>query len=191
MARRIRWQRHGAQESLIFFEETRISGAPFPFVTVNTVGPALIAHGSEAHKAFFLPKISAGELHFSIGYTEPNSGTDLASLTTSAVLDGDEYVINGNKVYTTSAEAADYVFLAARTDPDISQRHKGISILMVSTDQPGYSFSPIHTVGGHRTNVTYYDNMRCPANMVAGEVNKGWQLITSQLNHERVGLAAR
>ena len=181
---------YGAQESLIFFEETRISGAPFPFVTVNTVGPALIAHGSEAHKAFFLPKISAGELHFSIGYTEPNSGTDLASLTTSAVLDGDEYVINGNKVYTTSAEAADYVFLAARTDPDISQRHKGISILMVSTDQPGYSFSPIHTVGGHRTNVTYYDNMRCPANMVAGEVNKGWQLITSQLNHERVGLAA-
>ena len=87
-----------------------------------------------------MPKISAGELHFSIGYTEPNSGTDLASLSTSAVLDGDEYVINGNKVYTTSAEAADYVFLAARTDPDINKRHNGISILMVSTDQPGYSF---------------------------------------------------
>ncbi|MDG2274063.1 MAG: acyl-CoA dehydrogenase family protein [Halioglobus sp.] len=181
---------YGAQESLIFFEETRISGAPFPFVTVNTVGPALIAHGSAAHKSFFLPKIATGELHFSIGYTEPNSGTDLASLSTSAVLHGDQYVINGNKIYTTSAEAADYVWLAARTDPDATKRHNGITIFMVSTDQAGYSFSPINTIGGARTNVTYYDNMRCPANMIAGELNEGWKLVTSQLNHERVGLAA-
>lgn len=181
---------YGAQESLIFFEETRISGAPFPFVTVNTVGPALIAHGSDEHKNFFLPKISAGELHFSIGYTEPEAGTDLASLKTSAVLEGNEYIINGNKIFTTSAEAADYVFLAVRTDPDTSKRHKGISILMVSTDQPGFSLAPIDTVGGARTSVTYYDNMRCPANMIAGQLNGGWKLITSQLNHERVALAA-
>ena len=180
----------GAQESLIFFEETRIAGAPFPFVTVNTVGPALIAHGSEEHKQFFLPKIAAGELHFAIGYTEPTSGTDLASLKTSAVLDGDEYRINGNKIFTSGAEGADYIWLAARTDPDTAKPHKGISILMVSTDQPGFSVSPIYTVGRVRTNVTYYDDVRCPANMVAGEVNGGWKLVTSQLNHERVGLAA-
>lgn len=180
----------GALEQMIFFEETRLSGAAFPFVTVNTVGPALIAHGSEAHKQFFLPKIAAGELHFAIGYTEPNAGTDLASLTTSAVLDGDDYVINGNKVYTSSAESADYVWLAARTDPEASRPHNGISIFMLSTDQPGFSVSPIHTVGGFRTNVTYYENMRCPKDMIAGELNGGWKLITSQLNHERVGLAA-
>ena len=181
---------YGAQEQLIFFEETRISGAPFPFVTINTVGPALIAHGSDAHKEFFLPKIAAGELHFSIGYTEPNSGTDLASLRTAAVADGDDYVINGNKIFTTSAEVADYVWLATRTDPDASKRHKGITIFMIDTNQPGYSVTAINTVGGARTNVTYYDNMRCPKNMIAGELNKGWKLITSQLNHERVGLAA-
>lgn len=181
---------YGAQESLIFFEETRISGAPFPFVTVNTVGPALIAHGSEDHKAFFLPRISAGELHFSIGYTEPHAGTDLASLKTTAVRDGDDYIINGNKIFTTSAEAADYVFLAARTDPDADKRHKGITIFMVPTDQPGFTVTPIDTVGGSRTNVTYYDDMRCPAHLIAGDLNGGWKLITSQLNHERVALAA-
>lgn len=180
----------GAVEQYIFFEETRISGAPFPFVTVNTVGPALIANGSDEHKAFFLPRIAAGELHFAIGYTESNAGTDLASLSTSAVLEGDEYVINGNKVFTSGAEAADYVWLAARTDPQADRVHNGISILMVDTDQPGFSLSPIHTVGGFRTNATYYDNVRCPASMVAGEVNGGWRLITSQLNHERIGLAA-
>ncbi|MEM8500093.1 MAG: acyl-CoA dehydrogenase family protein [Pseudomonadota bacterium] len=180
----------GALEQLIFFEETRVSGAPFPFVTVNTVGPALIAHGSEAHKNFFLPKIAAGELHFAIGYTEPNSGTDLASLRTAAVKQGDEYSINGNKVFTSGAEAADYIWLAARTDPDASRPHNGITIFMVNTDQPGFSYSPIITGGGVRTNASYYDDVRCPEDMIAGELNGGWKLITSQLNHERIGLAA-
>ncbi|MFK8018659.1 MAG: acyl-CoA dehydrogenase family protein [Pseudomonadales bacterium] len=180
----------GALEQLIFFEETRVSGAPFPFVTVNTVGPALIAHGSNEHKNFFLPKIAAGELHFAIGYTEPNSGTDLASLRTSAVKQGDEYVINGNKVFTSSAESADYIWLAARTDENASRPHNGISIFMVSTDQPGFQYTPIRTCGGVRTNASYYDDVRCPANMIAGELNGGWKLITSQLNHERIGLAA-
>ncbi len=180
----------GAVEQLIFFEETRVSGAPFPFVTVNTVGPALIAHGSDQHKEFFLPKIAAGELHFAIGYTEPEAGTDLAALRTRAEREGDEFIINGNKVFTSGAEAADYVWLAACTDPDAERPHNGISILMVNTDQPGFSLSPIYTVGGVRTNATYYENMRCPVNMVAGEINGGWKLITSQLNHERVGLAA-
>lgn len=183
-------QGRGTREQLIFFEEAQLAHVPLPFVTINTVAPALMANGSDEHKEFFLPRIAAGELHFAIGYTESTAGTDLAALKTTAVRDGDDFVINGMKVFTSSAEAADYIWLAVRTDPEAARPHQGISILMVSTDQPGFSYSPIHTVGAVRTNVSYYDNVRCPVNMVAGELNKGWRLITSQLNHERVGLAA-
>jgi hypothetical protein len=179
-----------SSEQLVFFEEAQLAEVPLPFVTISTVAPALIALGSEDHKAFFLPKIAAGELHFAIGYTEPGAGTDLASLKTSAVRDGDDYVINGNKIWTSSAEAADYVWLAARTDPAATPPHKGITIFMVDTKQPGFSFTPIYTVGGVRSNASYYDNVRVPASMIAGQLNGGWKLITSQLNHERVGLAA-
>lgn len=176
-------------EQLIRYEEALLAGAPTPFVTLNTVGPALMDHGTEEQKARFLPGIARGELHFAIGYTEPSAGTDLASLTTSAVKQGDHYVVNGNKVFTSGAEGADYVFLAARTDPE-APKHKGISIILVDTKDPGFSFGPIHTLGGVRTNVTYYDNVKTPTDMIIGEENKGWRLITSQLNHERVGLAA-
>jgi alkylation response protein AidB-like acyl-CoA dehydrogenase len=177
-------------EQLVFLEESQRAGAPYPFVTVNTVGPALMAKGSAEHKARFLPGIAAGEIHFAIGYTEPEAGTDLAALKTSAVRDGDAYVVNGAKVFTSHAEGADFVWLACRTDPD-APKHKGISILIVDTKLPGFSFAPIRTVGGMRTNATWYDNMRVPAEMLVGEENGGWRLITSQLNHERVGLAAR
>ena len=176
-------------EQLIRFEEGLLAGAPTPFVTLNTVGPAIMGNGTQAQKKRFLPGIAAGETHFSIGYTEPSAGTDLASLTTSAVRTGDEYIVNGNKIFTSGAEGADYVWLAARTDPEVP-KHKGISILVVDTSDPGFSFGPIETVGGVRTNVTYYSDVRVPADMIIGEENKGWRLITSQLNHERVGLAA-
>lgn len=176
-------------EQLIFLEEAQYARAPYPFVTVNTVGPALIAHGSEAHKTRFLPGIARGEIHFAIGYTEPGAGTDLAALQTSAVRDGNDYIINGSKIFTSGAESADYVWLAVRTNPD-ARRHTGISILIVPTASPGFSFTPIHTVGGVRTNVSYYDNVRVSADMLVGELNGGWHLITSQLNHERVGLGA-
>jgi hypothetical protein len=179
-----------SSEQLVFFEEAQLAEVPLPFVTISTVAPCLIALGSDEHKSFFLPKIAAGELHFAIGYTEPGAGTDLASLKTSAVRDGDHYVINGNKIWTSSAEAADYVWLAARTDQDVKPPHKGISIFMVDATLPGFSFTPIRTVGGVRSNASYYDNVRVPASMIAGELNAGWKLITSQLNHERVGLAA-
>jgi len=179
-----------SSEQLVFFEEAQLADVPLPFVTINTVAPALIALGSPEHKTFFLPKIAAGELHFAIGYTEPGAGTDLASLKTSAVRDGDDYVINGNKIWTSSAEAADYIWLAARTDPEAKPQHRGITIFMVDTKQPGFSFTPLYTVGGVRSNASYYDNVRVPASMIAGELNSGWKLITSQLNHERVGLAA-
>ena len=176
-------------EQLIRFEEALLAGAPTPFVTLNTVGPAIMDHGTDEQKRRFLPGIAAGETHFAIGYTEPSAGTDLASLKTSAVKQGDHYLVNGNKVYTSAAEVADYIFLAARTDPD-APKHKGISILVVDTGDPGFSFAPIHTVGSVRTNVSYYTDIKVPADMIIGEENGGWRLITSQLNHERVGLAA-
>ncbi len=182
-------QGRSAAEQLVFFEEAQLAGAPIPFVTLNTVGPALIDHGSEEHKQFFLPKIAKGEIHFAIGYTEPGAGTDLASLGTTAVKDGDDYIINGTKVYTSSAEGADYIWLAARTDKN-APKHKGITLFIVDCKDPGFSVAPIYTVGDVRTNMTYYENVRVPSSMIIGELNGGWKLITSQLNHERVGLAA-
>lgn len=173
----------------ISLEEIIRAQAPFSFVTINTVGPCLMRLGTPEQKQQLLPRMARGELVFAIGYTEPKAGSDLAALQTRAVLDGDSFVINGSKVFTSGAEGADYVWLAARTDPD-APVHKGISILMVDTKDPGFSVSPIWAVGEVRTNATYYDNVRVPRNMVVGEINSGWRLITEQLNHERVGLAA-
>jgi alkylation response protein AidB-like acyl-CoA dehydrogenase len=177
-----------AMEQAIFFDEIQRVGFPIPFLTLGTVGPTLMKYGTEEQKQFFLPKILAGELHFAIGYSEPNAGTDLASLTTRAVRDGDHYVITGQKIFTSLAEYADYVWLAVRSDPD-APKHKGISILMVDTKLPGFSFTPIHTLGGNRTNTTYYDGVRVPASMLVGRENEGWKLITTQLNHERLALS--
>jgi 3-oxocholest-4-en-26-oyl-CoA dehydrogenase alpha subunit len=173
----------------IVLEELWLAEAPFPFVTVNTIGPALIRRGSAAQKQALLPRIARGELNFAIGYTEPSAGTDLAALRTLALRDGEVYRISGQKVFTSGAEGADYIWLAARTSRD-GPPHRGITIFMVDTRLPGFAVAPIHTVGGIRTNVTYYENVAVPADMVVGEVNGGWQLITEQLNHERVGLAA-
>jgi alkylation response protein AidB-like acyl-CoA dehydrogenase len=178
-----------ATDQFIFFDETRRAGAPFPFVTVNTVGPTIMRFGAEEQKAFFLPGILSGEINFAIGYTEPEAGTDLASLRTRAVRDGDEYVVNGSKVFTSGADMADYIWLAVRTDPD-APKHKGISILCVPTSSPGFSWSPIVTVGDASTTATYYDDVRVPVANRVGEENGGWRMITTQLNHERVGLAA-
>jgi 3-oxocholest-4-en-26-oyl-CoA dehydrogenase alpha subunit len=176
-------------DQFIFFDEVQRARAPFPFVTLNTVGPMLMRHGSDEQKSFFLSGILAGEINCAIGYTEPGAGTDLASLRTSAVLDGDEWLVNGNKVFTSGANNADYIWLAVRTDPD-APKHKGISILMVPTSSPGFSCTPIVTVGGVATTASYYDGVRVPRTALVGEVNEGWRLITGQLNHERVGLAA-
>ncbi len=186
-------QGRDATDQFIFFDEVQRAAAPFPFVTINTVGPTLINFGSEAQKQEYLPKILQGEINFAIGYTEPSAGTDLASLRTKAVLsssaNGDEWVINGNKIYTSGANQADYIWLACRTDADVA-KHKGISIIIVPTDSPGFSWTPIVTVGDIVTTTTFYDDVRVPAENVVSGVNAGWQLITTQLNHERVGLAA-
>lgn len=182
-------QGRDATDQFIFFDEVQRAGAPFPFVTLNTVGPTIMKFGSQAQKDFFLPGILRGEVNFAIGYTEPESGTDLASLRTRAVLDGDEWVINGNKVFTSGANQADYIWLACRTDPE-APKHKGISMIIVPTASDGFKCTPIVTVGDVVTTATYYDDVRVPLDNVVGDVNAGWRLITNQLNHERVGLAA-
>lgn len=182
-------QGRSAIEQYIFAEEAQRSGFPLPFLTINTVGPTLQKYGSEDQKNEFLPRILAGELFFSIGYSEPDAGTDLASLKTRAVRDGDDWVINGQKLWTSLADHADYIWLAARTDAE-AEKHAGISIFIVDTKSAGYSFTPIHTVGSVPTTATYYDNVRVPAsNLVAGE-GRGWELIVNQLNYERVSLMA-
>ena len=178
-----------ATDQFIFFTEVQRARAPFPFVTLSTVGPMIINHGTEQQKKFFLSGILAGEINCASGYTEPGAGTDLASLRTRAVLDGDEWVINGNKIFTSGADQADYIWLACRTDVD-APKHKGISIIMVPTATPGFSCTPIVTVGGVSTTASYYDDVRVPRDALVGDLHGGWRLITGQLNHERVGLAA-
>ena len=187
----VEWGGQGksAIEQFIFFDESMRAGAPVPMLTINTVGPTLMQYGTQEQKEFFLPKILAGDIHFCIGYTEPESGTDLASLQTRAVRDGDEYVINGQKIYTSLAGDADYIWLATRTDPDVS-KHKGISMFIVPMDTPGIKVVPMHLLGDHNINYTFYEDVRIPATNLVGGENQGWSLITNQLNHERVTLCS-
>ena len=178
----------GQVEQQIFVSEAALADVPLPAVTLQTVGPTLQAYGTAEQKDFFLPKILAGEVHFAIGYTEPEAGTDLAALRTRAARDGDTYVVNGQKIFTTGAHDADYIWLACRTDLE-APRHKGISILIVDTADPGFSWTPIITAdGAHHTNATYYADVRVPVTMRVGAENAGWRLVTTQLNHERVML---
>ena len=176
-------------DQLIFTDEAAVARVPVPFLTVNTVGPTIMRFGTASQKAFFLPKIAAGEIHFSIGYSEPEAGTDLASLRTTAVRDGDEYVIDGQKMWTSLIQHADYVWLACRTDP-AADRHRGLSIIIVPVTAAGFSWTPVRTVAGVTTSATYYSSVRVPSSSLVGEENRGWALITNQLNHERVALTS-
>ncbi|MFE9612767.1 acyl-CoA dehydrogenase family protein [Streptomyces sp. NPDC006012] len=182
-------QGRGADEQFVFFDEAYRAGAPVSMVTLNTVGPTLMKYGSEEQKARLLPRILSGELTFAIGYSEPSAGTDLASLRTRAVRAGDGWRIDGQKTFTSGAQHADWIWLACRTDPE-APKHRGISILLVPTDAQGFSWTPIETVGGQTTTATYYDGVGVPAGNLVGAENEGWSLITNQLNHERVALAA-
>jgi len=176
-------------EQLIFTDEAAIAGVPIPYLTLNTVGPTIMRFGTDAQREEILPKILKGEMHFSIGYSEPGSGTDLASLQTRARLEGDEWVINGQKMWTSLIQYADYVWLACRTDPDLP-RHKGLSMILVPTNAKGFSYTPVHTVAGVSTSATYYEDVRVPKDNLVGELNGGWALMTNQLNHERVALTS-
>ncbi|GAA4717339.1 acyl-CoA dehydrogenase family protein [Nocardioides conyzicola] len=176
-------------EQLIFTDVAAIAGVPIPYLTLNTVGPTIMRYGTDEQKDYFLPRILKGELHFSIGYSEPGSGTDLASLKTKAVREGDEWVINGQKMWTSLIQYADWLWMAVRTDPDLP-RHKGLSMILVPADSPGFSYTPVHTVAGVSTSATYYEDVRVPASNLVGELNGGWSLMTNQLNHERVALTS-
>lgn len=176
-------------EQLIFTDVAAVAGVPIPYLTLNTVGPTIMRYGTQEQKDYFLPKILAGDLHFSIGYSEPGSGTDLASLKTRAVQEADEWVINGQKMWTSLIQYADWIWLACRTDPDLP-RHKGLSMILVPADSPGFSYTPVHTVAGVGTSATYYEDVRVPVGNLVGELNGGWSLMTNQLNHERVALTS-
>ena len=174
-------------EEFIFFDEMHRSGFPIPLLTLCTVGPILVEHGTEKQRQALLPQILSGRLHFSIGYTEPSAGTDLASLTTTAVRDGDDYVINGQKVYISLADFADYLWCAVRTDPDAA-KHKGISVVMIPMNAPGVSHTPIRNLGDANIHAVYFEDVRVPVTNLVGPENGGWKMITTQLNHERVAL---
>ena len=176
-------------DQLIFTDEAAVAHVPVPFLTMNTIGPTIMRFGTPEQKAFYLPRIASGEIHFSIGYSEPGAGTDLASLRTTATRDGGEYVINGQKMWTSLIQYADYVWLACRTDP-AALRHKGLSIIIVPTTAEGFSWTPVPTMSGLVTSATYYSSVRVPVTSLVGEENKGWPLITNQLNHERVALTS-
>ncbi|HEU5301204.1 MAG TPA: acyl-CoA dehydrogenase family protein [Acidimicrobiia bacterium] len=180
-------QGRSVADQTIFVEESHWAGVPLPLLTLNSVGPTLMALGTDEQKHRILPRILQGDMHFAIGYTEPNAGTDLASLQTRAVRDGDEYVVNGQKLFTSAIEHADYVWLAVRTDP-AAKKHKGLSVLLVPTDTPGFSWTPLRTMAGEYTSATFYEDLRVPAENLVGEENEGWKLITNQLNHERVAI---
>ena len=173
----------------IFVEEMEYWGMPYGNLTFTSIAPSIAAFGTEQQKREYLPGIYRGEFVFAIGYSEPNAGTDLASLRTRAERDGDEWVINGQKIWTSLADVSTHIWLAVRTDPD-APRHAGISIIVVPTDTPGVTIRPLYTMYGGHTNETFYDNVRVPIDNVVGGVNNGWGLIMHALNHERVGLAA-
>ncbi len=180
-------QERSAIEQFIFADEVQAVGFPLPFLTLNTIGPILSKYGSEGQRRFFLPRILAGEIFFSVGYSEADAGTDLAALKTRAVRDGDAWVISGQKMWTSLAEYADYIWLAARTDA-AAEKHSGISMFLVPTSAPSFSRQPIRTVGGVATNATFYDDVRVPAENLIGGENNGWRLITKQLNCERISV---
>ncbi|MFF4710475.1 acyl-CoA dehydrogenase family protein [Streptomyces eurythermus] len=178
-----------AMEQFVFFDEAAQAGVPLPLMALNTVGPTIMRYGTDEQKAYFLPRVLSGEIDFAIGYSEPGAGTDLASLRTRAVREGDEYVVNGQKIWTTNGDTADWVWLAVRTDPG-APPHKGITMLLVPTSDPGYSCTLIRTLASHDTTASHYENVRVPVSRRVGAENEGWRLITNQLNHERVTLAA-
>ncbi len=176
-------------EQYIFTEEVMRMRFPYPFLTTDAIGPILAANAAPELQETVVEGIRRGEVICSIGYSEPSAGTDLAALRTRAERDGDEWVINGQKIWTSLANFSDYVWLAARTDPDPRKRHKGLSMFLVPNSATGFSVTPIHTLGGVRTNSTFFDNVRVPAHNLVGEEHQGWQLITGQLNVERLSLA--
>jgi alkylation response protein AidB-like acyl-CoA dehydrogenase len=172
----------------VFVETMEYWGMPYGNLTYTSVAPAILQFGSEAQKEKYLPPIWRGECRFAIGYSEPNAGSDLASLRTRAILQGDTWHIQGQKIWTSGAESATHIWLACRTDVDVP-RHQGISMIIVPIDAPGVSVRPLWTLSNVRTNETFYDDVQVPRDHLVGPLNGGWPIIMHALNHERVGLS--
>ena len=178
-------QGRGAIEQWLFLEEMAAENLPTGALTLSSAGPTLMRVGSEQLKSEYLPKILSGEVEFAIGYTEPNAGSDLASLQTQAVREGDSYLINGRKIYTSAAHHSTHIWLLARTDPN-APKHRGISILILPIDAPGVTIRPLYTMGSERSNEVFFQDVRVPAGNLVGEENKGWYYVSMALDFERL-----
>jgi 3-oxocholest-4-en-26-oyl-CoA dehydrogenase alpha subunit len=168
-------------------EELASVGAPQIGKGVGCIGKTLINHGSEKLKQEFLPQILRGEIEFALGYSEPEAGSDLAALRLKAVADGEDWVLNGQKMWTTSAHFADWYWVAARTNPEAA-KHKGISVFLLPMDHPGLTVQKIDTMGDHRTNMVFFDNVRVHQEYLVGGLDEGWRYICEALDYERFTL---
>lgn len=179
-------------EEVVYSEEMLYHWAPASahIQAEHMVGPALIRVGSEEQKKEFLPKILSGEVTFALGYTEPNAGSDLAACQTKAVADGDHYVINGQKMFTSFAGEADYVWMLVRTDPNAPKKHRGMSIFIVDMKTPGITVRKLETMWGYDSYEVFFDNVRVPKASLVGEINRGWYYLATALDHERVFMGA-
>jgi alkylation response protein AidB-like acyl-CoA dehydrogenase len=171
-------------EAFIFAWELSAHGAPYPFFAVNVVSRLLMRHGSDWQRQHFLGPISRGEIDFALGLTEPDSGSDLASLKLPARRVGDHYVISGHKVFTSHVTKCEYVWLATRTDA-AAPKHRGVTLFMVPTSSAGFHTTPLHVVSGGHTNISYYDDVVVPVDFRVGEENRGWQYIRESMGLDR------
>ena len=177
----------GAVHLHLLMSEFEYWGVPGPDLTVTSIAPMIMRHGTEQNKQEFLPAIARGEMTCALGYSEPDAGTDLASLRTRAVRDGDEWVINGSKIWNSGAQRSTHEWLCVRTDPD-APRHRGISVIVVPVDSPGVRIRPLIAWSGYRTNEVFFDDVRVPVTNLIGEENHGWSYITGALDLERGAL---
>jgi 3-oxocholest-4-en-26-oyl-CoA dehydrogenase alpha subunit len=176
-----------AMHQHLLMSEFEYVGVPGPDLTVTSVAPMIMRHGTEQNKKEFLPGVARGEIVFALGYSEPNAGTDLASLRTRAVREGDEWVINGSKIWNSGAQRSTHEWLCVRTDPD-APRHRGISVIVVPIESPGIEIHPLYAWSGYRTNETFFRDVRVPVTNLVGELNMGWTYITGALDLERGAL---
>jgi alkylation response protein AidB-like acyl-CoA dehydrogenase len=175
-------------DQAIYREELALAGAPDADQGVDRVGPTLMLFGNDEQKQRFLPQISRADIFWCQGFSEPGSGSDLASLQTRATLDGDSFIVNGQKIWTSRAHRADWVFLLTRTDPE-APKHRGISFLLVDMKSPGITVQPlINMTGGHGFNQVFFDNVRVPRTNLVGEQNRGWYIAATTLDFERSGI---
>jgi alkylation response protein AidB-like acyl-CoA dehydrogenase len=177
----------GAVHLHLLMSEFEYWGVPGPDLTVTSVAPMIMRHGTERNKTEWLPLIARGEMICAVGYSEPDAGTDLAALRTSAVRDGDDWVISGTKIWNSAAQRATHEWLCVRTDPNAA-RHRGISVIIVPIDSPGVTIRPLYAWSGYRTNEVHFEGVRVPATNLIGEVNRGWTYITGALDLERGAL---